>query len=158
MAHRKILPAVKLSPPAAEALHSFAAKAAEFLEAIRESVQAFQRLTEGQLSMRNQSLRDYQTRRAPAADSKVARPRPDRSEEQDPSAPLSAALLSQTVRQTMTECDRVELPCVAPWITRIPEIIVTEREGSLVPPASASAIADVVQRLMADPMAVRQVL
>ena len=50
----------------------------------------------------------------------------------------------------MRERDRVELPCVAPWTTRIPEIIETEREGLLVPPASASAIADAVERLMAD--------
>jgi glycosyltransferase involved in cell wall biosynthesis len=48
----------------------------------------------------------------------------------------------------------VKLPCVVPWITRIPQIIEGEREGLLVPPASASA--DAAQRLSEDPEAARR--
>jgi glycosyltransferase involved in cell wall biosynthesis len=49
------------------------------------------------------------------------------------------------------EAMAMELPCVATWITGIPEIIEKDVEGLLVPPASASAIADAVERLMDDP-------
>ena len=50
----------------------------------------------------------------------------------------------------LMEAMAMELPCVATWITGIPEIIETDVEGLLVPPASASAIADAVERLMDD--------
>ena len=51
----------------------------------------------------------------------------------------------------LMEAMAMELPCVATWITGIPEIIEKDLEGLLVPPASASAIADAVGRLMDDP-------
>ncbi len=56
----------------------------------------------------------------------------------------------------LMEAMAMELPCVATWITGIPEIIENEVEGLLVPPASASAIADAVERLIQDPERARQ--
>jgi len=56
----------------------------------------------------------------------------------------------------LMEAMAMELPCVATWITGIPEIIETDVEGLLVPPASASAIADAVTRLMEDPEGARR--
>jgi glycosyltransferase involved in cell wall biosynthesis len=50
----------------------------------------------------------------------------------------------------LMEAMAMELPCVAPWITGVPEIIENDVEGLLVPPASADAIADAVERLMED--------
>ena len=54
------------------------------------------------------------------------------------------------------EAMAMELPCVATWITGIPEIIEQDVEGVLVPPASAVAIADAVERLMEDPEGARR--
>jgi colanic acid/amylovoran biosynthesis glycosyltransferase len=51
----------------------------------------------------------------------------------------------------LMEAMAMELPCVATWITGVPEIIEGDLEGLLVPPASASALADAVERLMDDP-------
>jgi colanic acid/amylovoran biosynthesis glycosyltransferase len=56
----------------------------------------------------------------------------------------------------LMEAMAMELPCVATWITGIPEIIDRDVEGLLVPPASASAIADAVERLMDDPEGARR--
>jgi colanic acid/amylovoran biosynthesis glycosyltransferase len=56
----------------------------------------------------------------------------------------------------LMEAMAMELPCVATWITGIPEIIQGDFEGLLVPPASASAIADAVERLMDDPEGARR--
>jgi colanic acid/amylovoran biosynthesis glycosyltransferase len=56
----------------------------------------------------------------------------------------------------LMEAMAMELPCVATWITGIPEIIDKDVEGLLVPPASASAIADAVERLMDDPEGARR--
>jgi colanic acid/amylovoran biosynthesis glycosyltransferase len=56
----------------------------------------------------------------------------------------------------LMEAMAMELPCVATWITGIPEIIEKDVEGLLVPPASASAIADAVERLMDDPEQARR--
>jgi colanic acid/amylovoran biosynthesis glycosyltransferase len=56
----------------------------------------------------------------------------------------------------LMEAMAMELPCVATWITGIPEIIESDLEGLLVPPASASALADAVQRLMDDPQEARR--
>jgi colanic acid/amylovoran biosynthesis glycosyltransferase len=50
----------------------------------------------------------------------------------------------------------MELPCVATWVTGVPEIIERDLEGLLVPPGDAAAIADAVERLMQDPQAARQ--
>jgi glycosyltransferase involved in cell wall biosynthesis len=56
----------------------------------------------------------------------------------------------------LMEAMAMELPCVATWITGIPEIVDKDVEGLLVPPASASAIADAVERLMNDPEGARR--
>jgi glycosyltransferase involved in cell wall biosynthesis len=56
----------------------------------------------------------------------------------------------------LMEAMAMELPCVATWITGIPEIIEKDVEGLLVAPASAGAIADAVERLMDDPDEARQ--
>ena len=56
----------------------------------------------------------------------------------------------------LMEAMAMELPCIATWITGIPEMIESGMEGLLVPPASASAIADAVERLMDDPAAARR--
>jgi colanic acid/amylovoran biosynthesis glycosyltransferase len=56
----------------------------------------------------------------------------------------------------LMEAMAMELPCVATWITGIPEIIEAGREGLLVPPATAAAIVDAVERLMDDPQEARR--
>src|SRR5262249_32697160 len=56
----------------------------------------------------------------------------------------------------LMEAMAMELPCVATWITGIPELIENHVDGLLVPPASASAIADAVARLMEDPQGARR--
>jgi glycosyltransferase involved in cell wall biosynthesis len=56
----------------------------------------------------------------------------------------------------LMEAMATELPCIATWITGIPEIIEKDVEGLVVPPASAGAIADAVERLMQDPEGARR--
>jgi colanic acid/amylovoran biosynthesis glycosyltransferase len=56
----------------------------------------------------------------------------------------------------LMEAMAMELPCVATWITGVPEVIKKDVEGLLVPPASAAAIVDAVERLMEDPEAARR--
>jgi glycosyltransferase involved in cell wall biosynthesis len=51
----------------------------------------------------------------------------------------------------LMEAMAMELPCVATWITGIPEIIDHGVEGLLVPPASAVALAGAVEWLMEHP-------
>jgi colanic acid/amylovoran biosynthesis glycosyltransferase len=51
----------------------------------------------------------------------------------------------------LMEAMAMELPCVATWITGIPEIIDSGVDGLLVPPACARAIADAVEGLINDP-------
>ena len=50
----------------------------------------------------------------------------------------------------LMEAMAMELPCIATWITGIPEIIERNVEGLLCPPASAGALAEAVERLMDD--------
>jgi colanic acid/amylovoran biosynthesis glycosyltransferase len=56
----------------------------------------------------------------------------------------------------LMEAMAMELPCVATWITGIPEIIEKDVEGLLVPPASPAAMADAVERLIDDPEKARR--
>ena len=56
----------------------------------------------------------------------------------------------------LMEAMAMELPCIATWVTGVPEIIETDIEGILIPPANAAAIADAVERLMQDPEAARR--
>ena len=45
----------------------------------------------------------------------------------------------------------MEIPCVATWITGIPELIRNEVEGLLVAPSDVEGLADAIARLMDDP-------
>ena len=45
----------------------------------------------------------------------------------------------------------MELPCVATWITGIPELIRPAIDGWLVPPADEEQLADAIAKLMDDP-------
>jgi colanic acid/amylovoran biosynthesis glycosyltransferase len=56
----------------------------------------------------------------------------------------------------LMEAMAMELPCIATWITGIPEIIERDVEGLLVPPASSGAIADAVEHLIDDPQDARR--
>jgi colanic acid/amylovoran biosynthesis glycosyltransferase len=56
----------------------------------------------------------------------------------------------------LMEAMAMELPCIATWITGIPEIIDRDMEGLLVPPASVTAMADAVERLIDDPEGARR--
>jgi colanic acid/amylovoran biosynthesis glycosyltransferase len=50
----------------------------------------------------------------------------------------------------LMEAMAMEIPCVATWITGIPEIIAHERNGLLAPPGDAEALAQAIARLMDD--------
>jgi glycosyltransferase involved in cell wall biosynthesis len=83
---------------------------------------------------------------------------------------LEGFLNQDTLRRLYAECDllvlpsfaegipvvlmeamAMQIPCVATWITGIPEIIVHETDGLLVPPGDAEALAAAIARLMDDP-------
>ena len=51
----------------------------------------------------------------------------------------------------LMEAMAMEIPCVATWITGIPEIIRHETDGLLAPPGDAQALARAIARLMDDP-------
>jgi glycosyltransferase involved in cell wall biosynthesis len=48
------------------------------------------------------------------------------------------------------EAMAMEIPCVAPWVNGIPEIITHETDGLLVPPGDAEALTRAISRLMDD--------
>jgi glycosyltransferase involved in cell wall biosynthesis len=48
------------------------------------------------------------------------------------------------------EAMSMEIPCVAPWVNGIPEIISHESDGLLVPPGDTPALARALSRLMDD--------
>jgi glycosyltransferase involved in cell wall biosynthesis len=50
----------------------------------------------------------------------------------------------------LMEAMAMEIPCVATWITGIPEIIRHETDGLLAPPGDADALARAIARLMDD--------
>jgi len=64
--------------------------------------------------------------------------------------------LLEGVPVVLMEAMAMEMPCIATWITGIPEIIDKDVEGLLVPPASAGAIADAVERLIEEPEVARR--
>lgn len=51
----------------------------------------------------------------------------------------------------LMEAMAMEIPCVAPWINGIPEIITHEADGLMVPPGDAESLAAAIGRLMDDP-------
>ena len=50
----------------------------------------------------------------------------------------------------LMEAMAMEIPCVAPWVNGIPEIISNEVDGLLVPPGDAKALAQAIGQLMDD--------
>jgi len=50
----------------------------------------------------------------------------------------------------LMEAMAMEIPCVAPWVNGIPEIITHETDGLLVPPGDAEALARAIDSLMDD--------
>ncbi|MGA3039326.1 MAG: glycosyltransferase family 4 protein [Bryobacteraceae bacterium] len=50
----------------------------------------------------------------------------------------------------LMEAMSMEVPCVAPWVNGIPEIITHETDGLLVPPGDAGALEHAIGRLMDD--------
>lgn len=50
----------------------------------------------------------------------------------------------------LMEAMAMEIPCVAPWVNGIPEIIAHEHDGLTVPPGDAAALARAIARLMDD--------
>jgi glycosyltransferase involved in cell wall biosynthesis len=50
----------------------------------------------------------------------------------------------------LMEAMSMEIPCVAPWVNGIPEIVTHETDGLLVPPGDAEALARAIARLMDD--------
>jgi colanic acid/amylovoran biosynthesis glycosyltransferase len=67
------------------------------------------------------------------------------------------ASFAEGVPVVLMEAMAMELPCVATWITGIPELIDGGVNGLLVPPASAAALADAVERLIVDPALARRI-
>jgi glycosyltransferase involved in cell wall biosynthesis len=61
------------------------------------------------------------------------------------------ASFAEGVPVVLMEAMAMAVPCVATWITGIPELIVGNVEGLLVPPASVEALAEAIARLMDDP-------
>jgi glycosyltransferase involved in cell wall biosynthesis len=50
----------------------------------------------------------------------------------------------------LMEAMSMQIPCVAPWVNGIPEIVTHEVDGLLVPPGDAEALARAIARLMDD--------
>ena len=50
----------------------------------------------------------------------------------------------------LMEAMSMEIPCVAPWVNGIPEIVAHETDGLLAPPGDAAALARAIGRLMDD--------
>ena len=50
----------------------------------------------------------------------------------------------------LMEAMAMEIPCVAPWVNGIPEIVTHETDGLLAPPGDAGALARAIGRLMDD--------
>jgi glycosyltransferase involved in cell wall biosynthesis len=63
---------------------------------------------------------------------------------------FALASFAEGVPVVLMEAMAMEVPCVATWITGIPELIRNEIDGLLVPPADEAAIASAIARLMDD--------
>jgi colanic acid/amylovoran biosynthesis glycosyltransferase len=61
------------------------------------------------------------------------------------------ASFAEGVPVVLMEAMAMEIPCVATWITGIPELIENNKEGWLVPPASPQALAQTVGAILNDP-------
>jgi colanic acid/amylovoran biosynthesis glycosyltransferase len=63
---------------------------------------------------------------------------------------LALPSFAEGIPVVLMEAMAMEIPCVATWITGIPEIIGHETDGLLVPPGDAEALARAIVRLMDD--------
>jgi len=64
---------------------------------------------------------------------------------------FALASFAEGVPVVLMEAMAMEIPCVATWITGIPELIRSGVDGVLVPPSDASALAEAIASLMDDP-------
>jgi colanic acid/amylovoran biosynthesis glycosyltransferase len=64
---------------------------------------------------------------------------------------FALASFAEGVPVVLMEAMTMEIPCVATWITGIPELIRDETDGLLVPPADPEALSNALERLMDDP-------
>jgi colanic acid/amylovoran biosynthesis glycosyltransferase len=67
------------------------------------------------------------------------------------------ASFAEGVPVVLVEAMAMELPCIATWITGIPELIDDGVDGLLVRPADPVALGDAVERLMEEPQLVRRI-
>lgn len=58
---------------------------------------------------------------------------------------------AEGVPGVLMEAMAMEIPCVATWITGVPELIRSDIDGLLVPPSNTGALADAIRRLLDDP-------
>ena len=63
---------------------------------------------------------------------------------------LVLASFAEGLPVVLMEAMAMEIPCVAPWVNGIPEIITHESDGLTVPPGDAEALAGAIGRLMDD--------
>jgi glycosyltransferase involved in cell wall biosynthesis len=63
---------------------------------------------------------------------------------------LAMSSFAEGVPVVLMEAMSMEIPCIAPWVNGIPEIITHETDGLLVPPGDAEALARALARLMDD--------
>lgn len=64
---------------------------------------------------------------------------------------FALASFAEGVPVVLMEAMAMEIPCVATWITGIPELIRDETDGLLVPPADPEVLSEAIERLMDDP-------
>jgi colanic acid/amylovoran biosynthesis glycosyltransferase len=63
---------------------------------------------------------------------------------------LALSSFAEGLPVVLMEAMAMEIPCVAPWVNGIPEIVTHETDGLLVPPGDAEALARAIARLMDD--------
>jgi glycosyltransferase involved in cell wall biosynthesis len=63
---------------------------------------------------------------------------------------LAMSSFAEGLPVVLMEAMAMEIPCVAPWVNGIPEIVTHESDGLLVPPGDAEALARAIGRLMDD--------
>jgi glycosyltransferase involved in cell wall biosynthesis len=64
---------------------------------------------------------------------------------------FALASFAEGIPVVLMEAMAMEVPCVATWITGIPELIRHGVDGWLVPPADEQQLADAIEKLMDDP-------
>jgi glycosyltransferase involved in cell wall biosynthesis len=64
---------------------------------------------------------------------------------------FALASFAEGVPVVLMEAMAMEIPCVATWITGIPELIRNGTDGLLVPPADPEALSQALEKLMDDP-------